>query len=78
MLRFKKFGFLPKSSQPSPTSTKLMGEKYKEEMKPESNSYANEFELKDQGNKYFALYKYKDALLCYNKAIVSIKMLFTK
>lgn len=49
-----------------------MGDKRKEDMKPESN--VNEFELKDQGNKYFALYKYVDALQCYNKAIVSIRV----
>lgn len=65
--RFKKFGFLPKASS-SPIKGQLMGDKCKEEMKPESN--ANEYELKDQGNKYFALYKYVDALQCYNKAIM--------
>lgn len=48
-----------------------MGDKRKEDMKPQSNAFTNEFELKDQGNKYFALFKYKDALQCYNKAIVS-------
>lgn len=49
-----------------------MGDKCKEDMKPEANNaYANEFELKDAGNKYFALCKYKDALQYYNKAIVS-------
>ena len=52
-----------------------MGDKCKEDMKPEANNaYANEYELKDQGNKYFALCKYKDALQCYNKAIVSRPM----
>ena len=28
------------------------------------------FELKDQGNKYFSIHKYDEAIQCYNKAIV--------
>lgn len=31
-------------------------------------------DLKDQGNKLFALRKYDDAINCYTKAIVSMKL----
>jgi hypothetical protein len=30
------------------------------------------FELKDEGNKYYSLHKYEDAINCYSRAIVSI------
>lgn len=36
-------------------------------------SQLSDVELKDHGNKLFAARKFDDAILCYNKAIVSIK-----
>lgn len=33
----------------------------------------NAFELKDEGNKYFTLHKYEEAIAYYTKAIVSLQ-----
>ena len=38
---------------------------------PTINMALNANDLKDQGNKYFAMRKYNDAIACYSKAIVS-------
>ena len=33
-------------------------------------------ELKDEGNKYFSLHKYEDAINLYSQAIVSLPLFF--
>lgn len=35
------------------------------------------FELKDQGNKYFSIHKYDEAIQCYNKAIVCFILIYS-
>lgn len=37
----------------------------------------NAIDLKDQGNKFYAIRKYNDAIDCYTKAIVSVSVTAT-
>jgi hypothetical protein len=39
-----------------------------------STANLSDKELKDQGNRLFSLKKYEDAVSCYTKAIVRVKM----